>query len=82
MLTGCKPKSDQLTGASKRSRGQPLFTYPEGKYPVSMAQGLLYTDKAKPQKEPSILRTEHELRQQGARRRYRDLGLDCLERRS
>eukprot|EP00965_Chrysotila_dentata_P241515 6204327-Pleurochrysis_carterae.AAC.1 len=42
----------------------------------------LYTGNAKPLKDPSILRTECELRQQGARRRDGDLGADCLERRS
>eukprot|EP00965_Chrysotila_dentata_P197404 6178167-Pleurochrysis_carterae.AAC.1 len=42
----------------------------------------LYTDKAKPLKELGILRTEKELRQRGARRRNRDLGADCFERRS
>eukprot|EP00965_Chrysotila_dentata_P197970 6178521-Pleurochrysis_carterae.AAC.1 len=42
----------------------------------------LYTDKAKPLKETKILRTEQELRQQGARLRDRDLGTDCIERRS
>eukprot|EP00965_Chrysotila_dentata_P260224 6213826-Pleurochrysis_carterae.AAC.3 len=42
------------------------------------------TDKAKPLKEPKILRTEQELRQRGGRRRdrERDLGADCLEQRS
>eukprot|EP00965_Chrysotila_dentata_P201848 6180781-Pleurochrysis_carterae.AAC.5 len=42
----------------------------------------LYTDNAKPPKDDSILGTKCELRQQGARRRDRDLGADCLERRS
>eukprot|EP00965_Chrysotila_dentata_P078851 2600300-Pleurochrysis_carterae.AAC.2 len=43
----------------------------------------VYTDKAKPPlKEPRTLRTEQELRQRGARRRDRDLGVDCLKRRS
>eukprot|EP00965_Chrysotila_dentata_P063415 2101826-Pleurochrysis_carterae.AAC.1 len=42
----------------------------------------LYTDNAKPPKGPSILWTECELRQQGARRRGRHFGADCIERRS
>eukprot|EP00965_Chrysotila_dentata_P031733 1058350-Pleurochrysis_carterae.AAC.1 len=42
----------------------------------------LFTNKAKPRKEPSFLRAEHELRQQGAGQRGRDLGADCLERTS
>eukprot|EP00965_Chrysotila_dentata_P236471 6201334-Pleurochrysis_carterae.AAC.1 len=46
-----------------------------------LTRSPLYTDNAKPQKDPSILRTERELRQQGARRRDRDLSADCLERR-
>eukprot|EP00965_Chrysotila_dentata_P248250 6208234-Pleurochrysis_carterae.AAC.1 len=41
------------------------------------------TDILKPPKDPSILKTVCELRQQGARRRDRDIGADCLvERRS
>eukprot|EP00965_Chrysotila_dentata_P087893 2902181-Pleurochrysis_carterae.AAC.1 len=36
----------------------------------------LHTDNATPSKDPSILRTECELRQQAARRRDRDLGAD------
>eukprot|EP00965_Chrysotila_dentata_P048993 1625317-Pleurochrysis_carterae.AAC.2 len=46
------------------------------------ARYSLYTDKAKPLKEPRTPKAEHELRQQGARRRDRDFGADCLERRS
>eukprot|EP00965_Chrysotila_dentata_P253184 6211108-Pleurochrysis_carterae.AAC.1 len=43
----------------------------------------LYSDTAKPLKEPRIFRTdEQELRQRGARRRDQDLGADGLERRS
>eukprot|EP00965_Chrysotila_dentata_P151810 5016651-Pleurochrysis_carterae.AAC.3 len=42
----------------------------------------MYTDNAKPPKDPSILRAKRGLRQQGARRRDRDLGADCLEQRS
>eukprot|EP00965_Chrysotila_dentata_P261350 6214224-Pleurochrysis_carterae.AAC.1 len=47
-----------------------------------VAEIPLYTDNAKSPKDPSIPRTECGLRQQGARRRNRDLGADCLERRS
>eukprot|EP00965_Chrysotila_dentata_P007393 239795-Pleurochrysis_carterae.AAC.1 len=39
-------------------------------------------DNAKPPKEPSMLRAERKLRQQGPRRRDRYLGADCPERRS
>eukprot|EP00965_Chrysotila_dentata_P242826 6205075-Pleurochrysis_carterae.AAC.3 len=46
------------------------------------AHSPLYTDTAKPLKEPKILRTKQALRQRGARRRDQDLGIDCLERRS
>eukprot|EP00965_Chrysotila_dentata_P117968 3899905-Pleurochrysis_carterae.AAC.2 len=43
----------------------------------------LYTNNdAKPPKELSILRTKRKLRQQGVRRRDRDLCGDCLKRRS
>eukprot|EP00965_Chrysotila_dentata_P200715 6180135-Pleurochrysis_carterae.AAC.2 len=43
----------------------------------------LYTDKAKPLKEPSnIVRVGRELKQQGVLRRHEDLVADCLERRS
>eukprot|EP00965_Chrysotila_dentata_P123243 4073362-Pleurochrysis_carterae.AAC.1 len=35
---------------------------------VKLNPGRLYTDKAKPPKEPRILRAEHELREQGAGR--------------
>eukprot|EP00965_Chrysotila_dentata_P099541 3290644-Pleurochrysis_carterae.AAC.1 len=39
-------------------------------------------DKAKPRKELSLPMAEHELKQQSTGRRDRDLGADCLERRS
>eukprot|EP00965_Chrysotila_dentata_P202388 6181095-Pleurochrysis_carterae.AAC.3 len=42
----------------------------------------LYTGNAKPPTDHSILSAERELRKQGARRRDRDLGAGCLERRS
>eukprot|EP00965_Chrysotila_dentata_P109474 3617185-Pleurochrysis_carterae.AAC.3 len=42
----------------------------------------LYTDKAKPLQEHRILEAEYELRQRGAGRRDRDLGADCVERKS
>eukprot|EP00965_Chrysotila_dentata_P228166 6196450-Pleurochrysis_carterae.AAC.2 len=38
-------------------------------------------DNAKPRKEPTILKAEDELRQQGAGQRVQDLTADCLERR-
>eukprot|EP00965_Chrysotila_dentata_P179632 5931605-Pleurochrysis_carterae.AAC.1 len=42
----------------------------------------IYKDKARPRKEPRILKIEQELRHRGHRRRDRDLGADCLKRRS
>eukprot|EP00965_Chrysotila_dentata_P185114 6111337-Pleurochrysis_carterae.AAC.1 len=43
-------------------------------FPVALiTHSPLYTDNAKPPKDPSDLRAECELRQQGARRRDRDL---------
>eukprot|EP00965_Chrysotila_dentata_P085863 2833321-Pleurochrysis_carterae.AAC.5 len=51
--------------------------------PQGGLEGPLYTDNAKPQKDLSIFRAGRSLRQQGARRRERDLiDADCLERRS
>eukprot|EP00965_Chrysotila_dentata_P097956 3239249-Pleurochrysis_carterae.AAC.1 len=50
-------------------------------FPVA-TRSPLYTENTKPTKDPSSLRTECELRQQGARRRDRELGADCFERRS
>eukprot|EP00965_Chrysotila_dentata_P217720 6190181-Pleurochrysis_carterae.AAC.7 len=49
---------------------------------ISGLYSPLHTDNAKPPKDPIILRTQCALRQQGARRRDRDLGANCLERRS
>eukprot|EP00965_Chrysotila_dentata_P082428 2720840-Pleurochrysis_carterae.AAC.1 len=46
--------------------------------PGAGEDGPLYTDNAKPPNDPSILRTECELRQQGARRRDPGLGADWL----
>eukprot|EP00965_Chrysotila_dentata_P070614 2334530-Pleurochrysis_carterae.AAC.1 len=58
------------------------LTLPKTTRLIYLLLSLLYTDSAKPPKDPSIFRTECELRQQGVRRRDRDLGVDCLKRRS
>eukprot|EP00965_Chrysotila_dentata_P073194 2418533-Pleurochrysis_carterae.AAC.2 len=49
---------------------------------ICLLSSPLCTDRAKPLNEPRLLRTEQELRQRGARRRDRDFGANCLERRS
>eukprot|EP00965_Chrysotila_dentata_P070479 2329025-Pleurochrysis_carterae.AAC.1 len=78
--SGSKVKAVRAVGALRKTLRE--FRWREHFWACKQTHSPLYSDEAKPLKEPRIFRTEQELRQRGARRRDRDLGEDCLERRS